>query len=112
MNILVGFVDSNYTGDLNKRSTSGYIFTLGGGPISWKAMLQDIVALSTTEAEYIAAVEASNEVVWLKGLMKELNIAQKSVRLYCDIQSAICLTKDPVYHARTKLIDVRYHKLK
>ena len=56
MNVLVGFINSDYASDLDKRiSTSGYIFTLGGGLINWKAMLQDIVALSTTEVEYIAA---------------------------------------------------------
>ncbi|XP_073099673.1 uncharacterized protein [Elaeis guineensis] len=113
MNVLVGFINSDYASDLDKRiSTSGYIFTLGGGPINWKAMLQDIVALSTTEVEYIAVVEAAKEAVWLKGLVKELNIDSKSFRLYCDSQSAICLAKDPVYHARTKHINVRYHKLR
>ena len=50
--------------------------------------------------------------MWLKGLVKELNIDSKSFRLYCDSQTAICLAKDPVYYARTKHIDVRYHKLR
>ncbi|PKA59453.1 Retrovirus-related Pol polyprotein from transposon TNT 1-94 [Apostasia shenzhenica] len=57
---LIGYVDSNYVGDLDKRrSTTGFIFTLGGGSISWKATLQNIVALSTTKTEYIATVEAA-----------------------------------------------------
>ncbi|KAK8936149.1 hypothetical protein KSP39_PZI013475 [Platanthera zijinensis] len=94
---LEGFVDSDYA---------------GGGLISWKATLQDIVALSTTEAEYIAAVEAAKEAIWLKGLTKELRITQEAVKVHCDSQSAVCLAKDPVYHARTKHIDVRYHKLR
>ena len=65
----------DYVGDLDKRrSTSGYIFTLGSGPISWKAMLQDIVALSITKAEYFAAMEGAKEAVWLKGLVKEFHI--------------------------------------
>ena len=106
-------MDFDYAGDLDRRrSTSRYIFVLGGGPISWKATLQDIVALSTTEAEYIAAVEAAKEAVWLKDLVKELEITQDNVLLHCDSQSAICLAKDPIYHARTKHIDVRYHKLR
>ncbi|KAK8926175.1 hypothetical protein KSP39_PZI018367 [Platanthera zijinensis] len=110
---LEGFVDSDYAGDLDRRrSTSGYNFLLGGGPISWKVTLQDIVALSTTEAEYIAVVEAAKEAIWLKGLTKELRITQEAVKVHCDSQSAICLAKDPVYHARTKHIDVRYHKLR
>ncbi|KAK8931207.1 hypothetical protein KSP39_PZI016896 [Platanthera zijinensis] len=110
---LEGFVDFDYAGDLDRRrSTSGYIFLLGGGPISWKATLQDIVVLSTTEAEYIAAVEAAKEAIWLKGLTKELRITQEAMKVHCDSQSAICLAKDQVYHARTKHIDVRYHKLR
>ncbi|KAK8954235.1 hypothetical protein KSP39_PZI002773 [Platanthera zijinensis] len=111
--VLEGYVDSDYAGDLDRiRSTSGYIFLCGEGPISWKATLQDIVTLSTTEAEYIAAVEAAKEAIWLKGLAKELRISQEAVKLYCDSQSAICLAKDSVYHARTKHIDVWYHKLR
>ncbi|KAK8918322.1 hypothetical protein KSP39_PZI021772 [Platanthera zijinensis] len=109
---LEGFVDSDYAGDLDRRrSTSGYIFLLGGGPISWKATLQDIVVLSTTEAEYIATVEAAKEAIWLRYLIKELRVSQESVKLHCDSQSAICLANNPVYHARTKHIDVCYHKL-
>lgn len=75
-------------------------------------MLQDIMALSRTEAEYIAAVKVAKEAMWLKGLLKELGIAQKSVRLHCDSQNAIYLAKNLVYYARTKDIDAWYHKLK
>ncbi|KAK8921708.1 hypothetical protein KSP39_PZI020256 [Platanthera zijinensis] len=64
--MLESYVDSDYVGDLDRRrSTSGYIFLLGGGPISWKTTLQDIVALSTMEVEYIAVVEAAKEAIWL-----------------------------------------------
>jgi hypothetical protein len=66
--LVCGYVDSDFAGDLDKRrSTSGYVFTLAGGAISWISKLQNIVALSTTEAEYVAASHACKEAVWLKG---------------------------------------------
>ena len=69
------YVDANHAGDLDdKRSTTGYVFTLGGGPICWKSMIQSLVALSTTESEYMAIVEAAKESLWLIGLVKELGI--------------------------------------
>ncbi|KAH9717295.1 hypothetical protein KPL71_021764 [Citrus sinensis] len=68
----VGYCDSDFAGDLDKRrSTTDYVFTLGGGPISWRLIIQLTIALSTTEAEYMAATEAVKEVVWLKGLLKK-----------------------------------------
>ncbi|XP_060210257.1 secreted RxLR effector protein 161-like [Lycium barbarum] len=70
----LGYVDSDFAGDLDRRrSTTGYIFTLAGNVISWKATLQSIVALSTTEAEYMAAAAAVKEAIWLKGLVSELS---------------------------------------
>jgi hypothetical protein len=75
-------------------------------------MIQSTVAMSTTEAEYMAAAEAAKEALWLTGLVKELGIQQVGVSLYCDSQSAIYLAKNQVYHARTKHIDVRFHKIR
>ncbi|KAH9658076.1 Integrase catalytic domain-containing protein [Citrus sinensis] len=70
---LVGYVDSDFAGDLDKRrSQTGFIFTLGGCTVNWKATLQNVVALSTTEAEYTAAAEAFKETIWLKGMVSEL----------------------------------------
>jgi hypothetical protein len=66
----------------------------------------------TTEAEYMAAVEAAKEALWFTGLVKELDIQQGGVSLHCDSQSAIYLAKNQVYHARTKHIDVRFHKIR
>ncbi|KAE8732732.1 hypothetical protein F3Y22_tig00001750pilonHSYRG00022 [Hibiscus syriacus] len=111
--LVVGYVDSDYAGDLdNRRSTTGYVFTLGGGPICWKSTVQSVVALSTTEAEYMAAAEAAKEALWLTGLVKELGVQQGGVQLLCDNQSAIHLAKNQVYRARTKHIDVRFHKIR
>ena len=73
---ITGFVDSDYAGDLGKRgyTTGGYVFTCGGGPVSWRSMLQSISALSTIEAEYMALTEAAREAIWLKGLACDLGL--------------------------------------
>jgi len=72
---VVGFIDSDYAGDLDKmRSISGYIFTMCVGAIQWKALLQSIAPLSTTKAEYIAATEGVKEATWLRGLVTELGV--------------------------------------
>lgn len=107
---ITGFVDSDFAGDLDKRrSSTGYLFMLCGGPISWKSHLRSIVALSSTEAEYIAATEAMKETIWLRGLLNEPEVLEGEVVLYCDNQGAIQLCKNSVYHERTKHVDVRFH---
>ncbi|KAG8501645.1 hypothetical protein CXB51_004727 [Gossypium anomalum] len=107
---VIGYVDADFAGDLDRRrSLTGYVFTIGGCAISWKATLQTTVALSTTEAEYMAITEACKEVIWLKGLFSELNEDLQISTVFCDSQSAIFLTKDQMFHERTKHIDVRYH---
>jgi hypothetical protein len=112
-NSVVGYVDADYAGEVDdRRSTTGYVFTLSGGPICWKSTLQSIVAMSTTEAEYMAVAEAAKEALWLKGLVKELGLNQGGVQMHCDSQSAIYLAKNQVYHAKTKHIDVRFHKIR
>ena len=71
---VAGYVDSDYARDLDKRrSLIGYMFTIGGCDISWKATIQSKIALSTTEAKYMAVTEASKEAFWLKGLFGELS---------------------------------------
>ncbi|KAH9679291.1 retrovirus-related pol polyprotein from transposon TNT 1-94-like protein [Citrus sinensis] len=106
----VGYCDSNFAGDLDKRrSTTGYVFTLGGGPVSWRSILQSTIALSTTEAEYMAATKAVKEAIWLKGLLGDLGVIQENITVFCDNQSAIFLAKNQTYHTRTKHIDVKYH---
>ena len=92
--MLQGYVDADFGGDLDKRrSTTGYVFTLAEYVISWKAELQDTVALSTTEAEYMAAVEASKEALWLKGLVGTFGIIQDSVRVHCDARVLFILRR-------------------
>ncbi|KAM2033899.1 hypothetical protein ACFX1T_015715 [Malus domestica] len=104
--ILEGFTDVDLGGD---KSTSGYLFTFAGGAVSWQSKLQKCVALSTTEAEYIAATEACKELLWLKRFLQELGLKQSDYGIYCDSQSALDLSKNTTYHSRTKHIDIRYH---
>lgn len=108
---LVGYCDADYVGDHDtRRSTTGYVFKLGSGPISWCSKRQPTISLSTTEAEYKAAAVAAQESTWLVLLMEDLH--QKvdyAVPLHCDNQSAIRLAENPVFHARTKHVEVHYH---
>ena len=82
---------------------------LPSGAVSWQSRLQKTVALSTTEAEYMAAVEAGKEILWMKDFIGELGIRQDEYRLYCDSQSAIHLAKNAEFHSRMKHIQRRYH---
>ncbi|KAG8501080.1 hypothetical protein CXB51_003194 [Gossypium anomalum] len=107
---VIGYVDADFAGDLDRRrSLTGYVFTIEGCAISWKATLQTTVALSITEAKYMVITEACKEAIWLKGLFSELNEDLQISTVFCDSQSAIFLTKDQMFHERTKHIDVRYH---
>eukprot|EP00253_Pinus_taeda_P009482 PITA_09482 len=105
-----GFVDADWARDLDqRRSTSGYVFNLFGGAVSWMSKKQSVVALSTTEAEYRAATHASKEAVWLQRLCSSMGLVQGAIRIDCDSQSAIFLAKNPAYHSKTKHIEVQYH---
>ena len=107
---LVGFVDSNFVGDRDKRrSLTGYLFSIGGCAVSWKSTLQATVSLSTTEAKYMILAEAIKEVIWLKSLFTELGQEQDDIVVHCDSRSAIHLSKDQMFRERTKHIDVKYH---
>ncbi|GJV23923.1 dual specificity protein phosphatase PHS1 isoform X2, partial [Tanacetum coccineum] len=108
--IVTGYVDSDYAGDLDgSKSTTGHVFTLSGGTVSWVLKLQSVVAMSTTEAEYVAAAQASKEAVWLKMLLEELGHAQEKITIFCDNQSALYLARNPTFHSKTKHIRVQYH---
>ncbi|KAE8663053.1 hypothetical protein F3Y22_tig00113123pilonHSYRG00166 [Hibiscus syriacus] len=108
---LVGYCDADYAGDHDtRRSTTGYVFKLGSGIISWCSKRQPTVSLSTTEAEYRAAAMAAQESTWLIQLMNNLHQpVDYAIPLYCDNQSTIRLAENPVFHARTKHVEVHYH---
>ncbi|XP_073033719.1 secreted RxLR effector protein 161-like [Primulina eburnea] len=89
---LVGYVDSNYANDRdNRKSTTSYVFTLCGACIIWKSQLQHIVALSTTESEYVAVTEALKESIWLTGLISDIGFLEGEVVVFFDSQSGLKL---------------------
>ncbi|RVW99369.1 Retrovirus-related Pol polyprotein from transposon TNT 1-94 [Vitis vinifera] len=107
---LQGYVDVDFVGDIDSRkSTTGFVFTLGGTSISWASNLQKIVTLSTTEAEYVATTEAEKEMIWLYGFLDELGKKQEMGILQSDSQSAIFLAKNSAFHSKSKHIQTKYH---
>ena len=107
----VGYSDADWGGDLNDRkSTSGYLFLISGGAVSWRSKKQTCVALSTAEAEYVALASAAQEATWIRQLTAVLeNRQQETVTVFEDNQSAICMTKNPQFHGRSKHISIKYH---
>ena len=108
---LIGYSDANWTGDINDRkSTTDYVFKLGGGTISWKSQKQTCVLLSTAEAESMALASAVQEVVWLQHLARDVNeTSVESTVIYEGNQSTICMAKNPLYHVLTKHVDIKFH---
>jgi hypothetical protein len=107
---LNGYCDADWGANEDRKSISGYLFMLGGGAISWSSKKQSTVALSSTEAEYIALVQAAKESIWLQRLLGELGRTERDHRImWEDNQGAIALALNPEYHARTKHIDIQYH---
>lgn len=107
---LVGYADADGNMTEDRHAITGYAFILNGGAISWASKHQEIVTLSTTESEYVAATHATKEGLWLRSLLTQVFYPlHDPTTLFSDNQSAIALTKDQQYHARTKHIDIRYH---
>jgi hypothetical protein len=111
---LHGYADVNWAGSLVEwKSTSGYCFSLGSAMISWSSKKQGSIAQSTAEAEYIAASDASKEVVWLRKLVSGLfGDKLETTVVHYDNQSCIKQTKNPVFHDRSKHIDMKYHYIR
>ena len=106
---LYGYVDDGASQD-HRRAISGYVFIVDGGAVSWSSKKQEVVTLSTTEAEYVAATHAAKEAVWLRRLIGEIfSPLKEPTTLHGDNQSAIALAHGGQFHARTKHIDIRYH---
>ncbi|KAL0276866.1 UNVERIFIED_CONTAM: hypothetical protein PYX00_004339 [Menopon gallinae] len=110
---LEAFTDSDWAGNVDdRRSCSGNVLMLAGGPISWMSKLQSSVSLSTMEAEYVAIREVTKEVVYVSRLINHMlfrHYVKEPISVYCDNQSAIELSKNPVFHKRSKHIDIAYH---
>ncbi|KAE8666843.1 hypothetical protein F3Y22_tig00112490pilonHSYRG00048 [Hibiscus syriacus] len=111
---LVGYSDSDWGGDIdNRRSTTGFVFFMGDIAFTWISKKQPIVTLSTCEAEYVAATSCVCHAIWLRNLLKEIGLIQEEPTKVCvDNKSAIALAKNPVFHDRTKHIDIRYHYIR
>ena len=107
---VVGYTDADYATDLDRRrSVTGYVFQVGGNTVSWRSGLQHIVALSTTESEYMALTEGFKEALWLKRFVSELGFLQDEAKVFSDSQSAIHLAKNGGFHERTKHIDTKLY---
>lgn len=108
---LTAYCDSDWAGNPDdRRSTTGYGIFLGSSLISWSSKKQNVVSRSSTEAEYRSMAMATTELYWLRMLFKELGICLHSTPvLWCDNISAIALASNPVFHARTKHVEIDYH---
>ena len=111
---LIGYSDSDWAGDRSdRRSTTGYAFILSGSSIAWTTQKQRTVALSTTEAEYMALCECSKHTQWTISLLQQLSFEiDLPVDIYCDLDGVISIASKNVDHKRTKHIDVKYHYIR
>jgi hypothetical protein len=110
-NILRGYCDADWGGDLdNRRSTTGYVFFLGKSLVCWKSKRQPTVARSTSEAEYMSLASGSANAVWLRCVLEELGFSQtKATIIFEDNQGCKAIAEGSSDHERTKHIDIRYH---
>jgi hypothetical protein len=107
---LQGYSDADYASDTSSRkSTTGYVFILNAGAVSWQSKRQPTVAVSTTEAEYMAAAASIKEALWLRKLLNDLQLGSGAVNILADNQSAIKLLRNPIMTGRAKHIDVLHH---
>ena len=106
-----GYSDADWAGDVeNRRSTSGYVFFVGEGAVSWNSKRQQTVAQSTMEAEYMAMNRCTREAIWLRQLMEDVGCVQEeATTIMCDNQGSMALAKNPTNHDRSKHIDVQHH---
>jgi len=113
-NIFTAYCDADHAGNVdNGRSTGGYVLLIAGAAVSWSSRLQTITALSTTEAEYVAAVDAGKEVAWMRQLLHEFGFTLSGPStLAMDNQSAISVAKNPEHHGRMKHLDLRFYWLR
>src|SRR5438876_12056480 len=111
---VTSYSDSDHGGSKDTgKSTGGYLIKMGTGAVSWSSKLQPIVTLSTTEAEYVAAVEAGKEIVWMRNILSEFGykfISPSTLNL--DNQSTISVSKNPEHHGRMKHLDLRFYWLR
>jgi hypothetical protein len=112
----MGYTDSDFQSCRDSRkSTSGCVFTLGGGAVIWRSVKQKCIADSTMEAEYVAASEAAKEAVWFRNFLLDLDVVpslQKTITLYCDNSGAVANSREPRAHRTAKHIERKYHLIR
>ena len=109
---LEAYCDADYAASEGRKSTMAFLFKLAGAAVSWMSKLEPTVAISSTESEYMALLQAVKESIWIQRFLKELerySAVKNGNRIMEDNQGAIALAHNPEYHARTKHIDVQYH---
>ena len=107
-----GYTDADWGGDpTNRKSTTGYIFSTMGGAVSWNVKRQPSVALSLCEAEFVALSRTTQEALWWKQLLQEIE-GQRTIPIFCDNQSAICIAQNEGFNPKTKHVSIRYHFVK
>jgi len=110
--LCAGYTDPHWGAGEDRKSIGGYVFLINGAAVSWASKKQPSVALSSTEAEYMALTQGVKESLWLQQLLHDLGALkhQREIQpIECDNQGAIALTKNPEYHARTKHVDIQFH---
>eukprot|EP00253_Pinus_taeda_P002168 PITA_02168 len=112
--ILSGYTDSDWAGSVDDRkSTAGYVFSLGSCAVTWTSKKQHAVALSSTEAKYRGAVKAPCEAVWLRCMLVDMHVSQTGpTPLFCHNQGVLKLAKNPVFHERTKHVENHCHYIR
>ncbi|XP_045783756.1 secreted RxLR effector protein 161-like [Maniola jurtina] len=111
---ILGYCDADYANDVDtRRSIRGYVFIKNGAAVTWSSQRQQTVALSTTEAEFMAACAATKEAIWIKQLLSDIGeYKQQTLCLNLDNQSAISVIRNANFHKRCKHIDIKYHFVK
>jgi hypothetical protein len=109
---LISFSDASYAEEKGRKSRTGFVFLQGSGAISWLSKKQEVVACSSTEAEYIALSRTAKEGKWLNILAQELGVSNAPITIFEDNQSSIKLAENHILNDRSKHIDVRYHYIR
>ena len=108
--LVEGYCDADWAGQKHRHSISGFLFHFGIGAISWSSKKQNVIALSSIEAEYVVQTHAAKEEMWIRSFISEIQGGgREPLTILCDNQGAIALAKDNKYHACTKHIDLCYH---
>ncbi|KAL1205730.1 Retrovirus-related Pol polyprotein from transposon RE2 [Cardamine amara subsp. amara] len=108
---IIGYCDADYAGDKkDRKSTTGFCTFVGGNLVTWRSKKQKVVSLSSAESEYRAMRDVTKELVWIKYLLRDLGVQGKEpITLYCDNQAALHIASNPVFHERTKHVEIDCH---